>query len=263
MESAKRLALTMCHGPEWRKRIMAVFTAYFDESNTAGAACVAGCIASAEQWVRFEKEWLELMRHHGLCDPFHMKEFNHSRAQFQSWQGETARRNEFMRLAIGIITRRVQIGVGMVIDPAIFDEFVMENEKRREFFDSPYVTLATLCLGQVEIWANRNGISEAVDYVFDDGNVRRGKLLDSFYENKQKPELQKRYRMGECTFADDKGVIPLQASDVVAYEISKYWTDRHKRLRRSYETLNTELPYIWSVCNREWLKRCAAEEGIP
>src|SRR5260221_11941380 len=96
---------------------MAAFTAYFDESDTPQASVVAGVITEVEQLSHFEREWKGLLESEHL-DYFHMKEFAHSKGQFEPWNGHEARRRNFLTCLIGILQRRTRISVGVLLDRA-------------------------------------------------------------------------------------------------------------------------------------------------
>src|SRR6476469_175224 len=71
----------------WRESLMSFVTAYFDESNTHIASAVAGIIGEADQLDRMNDEWSEMLDREGLhC--FHMKDFAHSRGEFESWKND-------------------------------------------------------------------------------------------------------------------------------------------------------------------------------
>lgn len=239
---------------------MAFFTAYFDESDTPRAGVVAGCVLSVEQIDPFNREWLELLAEYELSS-FHMNEFVQSKLEFTSWRGREQRRKEFIQRIVGIIARR-GISIGVVVDRQDFDDFVCTPERRR-FFKNIYTTASYMCLFLSGRWADKHGHGNPIKYVFDDGNSRRGDFESAYSASKEIPDLENRYRLGQLSFEDDKTVPPLQAADFVAYEISKFWTDKsHREPRRSLMEAMDKICHGWRIVTPEMLGAIARDAGI-
>ena len=65
--------------------------AYFDGSCGADqfVMAVAGGVSSVDNWIDFEKEWLDTLALNNVQPPFHMKEFTRSRdGLFEGWNNE-------------------------------------------------------------------------------------------------------------------------------------------------------------------------------
>src|SRR5215831_17772262 len=81
------------------------YTAYFDGSGSpadTAAVVVAGFVAPVDQWVDFERNWNECLKHFGVS-ALHMREFAHSRGEFSSWKGNETKRRHFLGRLITII----------------------------------------------------------------------------------------------------------------------------------------------------------------
>ena len=72
---------------------VAEYTAYFDGSGSAAdtpVVAVAGFIATSVQWVEFERNWKDACSAFGVS-ALHMKDYAHSRREFESWKGDNTR----------------------------------------------------------------------------------------------------------------------------------------------------------------------------
>lgn len=221
-------AIFLCR--DWRTRLMAMVAAYFDDSDTAGAAVIAGFVAETDQWIQFSREWSGLLEECQLSG-FHMVDYAHSNNEFKDWKGKEKKRREFLENAIGIIRRRVRCPIGIVLDRQEYDRFV-NTGPRRAAFGSRYTTACFLSLLMTGCWADDFSEREPIAYFFDDGNPNKGQFQEAFHKLKRDPKLASAYRLGSLTFADDRLINPLQASDFLAYEASKFWTDHKFGLRK-------------------------------
>jgi hypothetical protein len=238
-----------------------MMTAHFDESDTDGAAVVAGFVAEAKQWVHFSREWKALLSEHSLqC--FHMKNFAHSKKEFEGWNDDEPKRQRFIQRAVGIIKRRVRVPIGVIIDRDLYENFV-STPARKVAFGNHYTTASYLCLLLTGAWAEYTSHRESVAYVFDRGNRHRTEFEEAFNKSKDVPELVQRYRLGSLSFEDDRKLEPLQASDLIAYEMSKFWTDKKntgKRLPRFPLEKLMELPCEYlMIADAELFNRMAAD----
>ncbi len=71
---------------------MGNFSAYFDASGSPDDLhvhylTVAGFIATADQWTLFDRRWKKILKKYGVTK-LHMKEFSHSRGEFEGWDVE-------------------------------------------------------------------------------------------------------------------------------------------------------------------------------
>lgn len=87
---------------------MAMYSAYFDESghpNNGTFMVVAGCVAEVDQWVHFEREWLEALAPLDT-NIFHTNEFENRNPPFDKLTSREA--DDLFDKLVGIICRRVK-----------------------------------------------------------------------------------------------------------------------------------------------------------
>lgn len=236
---------------------MAVYTAYFDESGSPDegkALVVAGYVASAEQWLRFDGEWQAALAREGIR-LFHMRDFAHSLREFENWKGDEERRTAFMKSLVGIIRRNVRKSFSQAI---ILDGYNRVNEKYllAEQMILPYSLCAWACARSVNTWAKDHGYVDPVLYVYEDGAKHK----------KQFKRLMEYQRYPEPIFRNKDDHVAFQAADFVAWESLKFYTSMEagtfKRFRQSYEALYS-MPYDWHVYLGEHLEGFCQQSGIP
>jgi hypothetical protein len=224
-----------------QERVMANFAAYFDESGTHDSPILAlACyIATVEQWAHFLREWDEILKQESLTH-FHMSKFEARRGEFAGWDNE--RRLRVQKRLISIIKRRVNVGIFCAVNLAAYDEFI--TEWRREGFGSPYNFCVKLCLSLISFWAQKYERKEPIAFVIEHGAGYNGELTASFNGIFANEQMRQYLRLGSLTFVDKKMALPLQAADLLAYEVwkdssNKFLADADKKRpeRKSFRSL--------------------------
>ncbi|HZO53672.1 MAG TPA: DUF3800 domain-containing protein [Bryobacteraceae bacterium] len=244
---------------------MALYSAYFDESDSNHCSVVAGVILSVSQLPHFEREWRLLLDEEKL-GYFHMKEFAHFKGEFKSgWRGDSDRRANFLSRAIGIIARRCNISIGITLDRTGYQKAISVSPLVASFYVNEYTAASFMTLMRVGTWADRNNHSDSITYVFDDGNPKRSDFDRAFHTAKAVPELRSQYRLGDLSFDDDKRLTPLQAADFIAYEVCKVYSDianNEQRLRRSMKALLKQVNGDWRIGSEDMLLKLAQQANV-
>lgn len=237
----------------WKRSTVAIFTAYFDESDSPRASVVAGIVGEAEQLSHFNREWTELLQSENLTS-FHMKDFAHSNGEFRNWKNDISRRKDFIGRIIGIISRRVRISIGILIDRVAYQN-VAHRDIFANFYKTEYTACAFLSLLRTSSWARRNRITDRIAFVFDNGNPKRTDFQRAF-DMANVPPIAEENNFGSLTFADDRFVSPLQAADFIAYEFCKLYTDvegKQIRVRQSLTKFLERIPNDLRIGNEKLL----------
>jgi hypothetical protein len=95
---------------------MAVMTAYCDASGSHSTEAVAvGCImASPKRWKEFDERWSECLAAHGVS-AMHMKDFAHSRGEFESWRDDEFKRRRFLNGLLWIIEQTLEYAASSAV----------------------------------------------------------------------------------------------------------------------------------------------------
>jgi hypothetical protein len=72
---------------------------------------------------------------------------------------------------------------------------------------------------QIRKWGEEKGYREPIAYVLESGSDRQKVVNMSFQFMDE--EQRREYRIGSWTFADKRDMNPLQAADILAYEMTK------------------------------------------
>jgi len=207
-------------------------TAYFDESGThegSEAVALAGWLSTDERWRRFEAEWREALSDFGV-DMFHMNKFANGAPPFKGWP-EKKRQARLARL-LTIINRHALGSVGWVINKPLYDKVVAE--KAQSICGSPYGLAAVACFTDVASAMRGMKIVDAwVAYVFEKGTEGQADILKMFNENMRDPARKEHFRLLSLRFEDKRKYLPLQAADILAYELYQHFPRQLGLSRRS------------------------------
>jgi hypothetical protein len=224
---------------------MALFSAYFDESGThqdSPVMVILGLIATNEQWKHLKREWDELLIQFELLPPFHMKEYAHSTGQFKAWKGAPIR-DRFLSRIVGIILRRVQYSVAVSLSMPDYNKVIAPNPKASLFFGSPYAMCIYQTLFLLDLWWKKLPHErDKIPCIFDSGHPKSSEVSRIVRKYSSHPNMEKK-ALESVSFVPDDDHPPLQAADLVAWELCKATREGRVR-RRSFERLR-EVPHEW------------------
>ena len=195
---------------------------YFDESGThAGspAIAVAGYISTVEQWSQFTVEWKEALGEFGMPDSaaFHMTDFVNRKKHFKGWT-EGERRARLARL-IQIINRHVIASVAIAVPGAAYAAVMSDKAKR--VTGGAYGLATFACMMDAATLLEPSFPSVRIAYAFESGAKGIGQIMKVFQENFNNPVQRAKLKLAGLTLAG-KEVAPLQAADILAYEMFKH-----------------------------------------
>jgi hypothetical protein len=194
-----------------------VLTVYLDDSGTHGGAevtAVAGFVSTKLLWDAFRKEWSRVLRKEHI-EIFRMSDLENRQGEFEGWSKE--RTEAFRAKLFDIIHRRTLVPIGSALVNADWAK-VMPAHIRAEWGGS-YGWCAEDCAHQVYKWAKRTGTPGKFRYIFEKGTVGHGQLGKMFADYANNPKWEA-FRIGGYSF-EEKKLMPLQAADLMAYELYK------------------------------------------
>lgn len=199
---------------------LAMFSVYFDESGThqkSNIWVLAGLVAPPSQWQRLAAEWQKVLDDEKL-PYFHATECNAGAGIFKGWERE--RREKIALRLAKIIRRRVHWRTWAAL---------ALNHPSPLFFDPrrivPYPACALACTYKLRALAIEKRPDTRVNYVFASGGKGSGVVfhgLGKIIGTKKQEDL----RIGTLSTDTPKNLIPLQAADLHAYEIYRYFSDQ-------------------------------------
>lgn len=206
---------------------MQTFSAYLDETGHSKDerqkfVGIAGLIASVINWETFEGKWKATLEEFEL-PYFHMKEFAHSQQTFRDWGGkESKRRKLFGELMMHMETAYC-LPFGAIIS---MDDFRSFTEEQQGYLRDPYFlcfqSLVAACSSILEF--RRVPDEEKIALIFSDQVEFRNRAL-RIYKNVEDAKYYVR-RSTPPVFMDMREVVPLQAADIIAFEMHKEFERR-------------------------------------
>ena len=202
---------------------MAFMTAYMDESNAGQFFIFAGFVSTVSSWNRFSREWEKVLREYNA--PYlHMKEFAFFRGPFQGWS-ESQRKSLLQRLLFLIKSPREPIhSFSCSFNHQEFDSIFPPKFRAQQ---NHYYFAVNNCIAGIHQHCKRKNIvfsgSEKIAMVFDEHAQFAGRAVELFRAFKSNENIPQSERdlVGSLSFGDDGCTPPLQAADLLAYEIGK------------------------------------------
>lgn len=236
-------------------RHVVVITGYFDESGThegSDNVVVAGFLAAKDSWNEFSKEWAKALVELDIpadargVRMFHMKHFAHTLGLFKKDEWPESRRRETLAFLLEITTRHAGASVAAVVPRSLYDSLLSDTTKL--FYGSPYGLAATTLLASVSSRVFEMHPDPWVAYVYESGAPGRDGFEKSLIRVINNPEMQEELRALSLRFENKRQFLPLQAADILAYELHLNWRRFGTRIgahsRFPLQALS-EMPHEW------------------
>jgi hypothetical protein len=206
-------------------RLLLVMQVYIDDSIEPPVFVLAGFIASAEEWEKLKVEWQATLDKPPRLAYVKMQEAHALVGEFKGWN-ETARDKRLAEF-VATIKRHVLAGVSLVVR---HDDFRSVFRHRiAKPLDNPYWLVYYLLITHVFEWELKNGLTEKIDFIFDE-QLHQSEQVKASYEifYQQAPE-NIRGRFGKPPeHRDDKKTLPLQAADILAWHIHRRYSEKER-----------------------------------
>src|SRR5208282_410852 len=199
----------------------AVLIAYMDESGThdeagiepgADVAAVAGYISTHKGWVRFQKHWRKVLRRYGI-HAMHMRDYAHYQGEFAGWSED--RRRSLMIALIAVIDECKLFALGGVVSvkeyAAILPDWA-KAEIKHPFYFAVAVMLKSLAQWSADLPGGR------IDFVFDRKEGFQS-VTQQMFDMLREFHPVHAERLGELNFRASAVFRPLQAADLLVYEV--------------------------------------------
>ena len=213
------------HGPNSKHKAIAVLVGYFDESGIGARdklTTVSGIVADSVIWGRLERPWRKGL---GPSGPTPGVKWFHSVA-CEHGEGQFARIDEPFRSAL-VYRLSTELGKlpgqgfasGVVRDDW---QFAPDALKRRNLND-PYFFALELCLQQISSYSKSHCDGEPIALVFAKQQQYQAgaNRLHDFYQSAS--HLHGFSGIGSISWSEPRLIVPLQAADMLAYEVYRYW----------------------------------------
>jgi len=201
---------------------VSLIEAYFDESGShAGSPvlCVAGYIIDSESAQALSVAWedaLEPLRHYGVTH-FHMKDCAHGNKEFSNVPG--GERIELVKRLIAIVNENVELGIGVMCVEPLYDQLMPQHYN----WGNAYNYCLWRVLRGVRGWMDSVGFSGDAAYFFEAGHKSQtaaNRIMNVAFQTEGQRRL---YRYISHSFVEKKKFPPVQAADLLAWQMFSDW----------------------------------------
>jgi hypothetical protein len=227
------------------------YTAYMDETghaadNSQQFCGMAGFLSTDENWKILKERWRTVLTRFGV-DYMHMKEYGPSAGIFKDWKGDEPKRKAFYSELMKILRDIRAIPFGSIYS---LDAYRRLSDEDRQILNEPYLKSLSDCVGIPAFLLQDKPPEVTYNVVFSEQaefKHRAKKIYDLF---------KALYRIGERMrypdFENMRDCVPLQAADMIAYELNREFArqlyDPTKNPRYGYGQLlrmaSRTLPFI-------------------
>lgn len=206
--------------PDVKERLMCMLGAYFDDSGTHGASplvAVGGHVGKAEQWDRFNQEWQDTLTWFNRTYGFNVTYFRMS--EFMSGHGKFKGMNEtqgeiLLDKLITFMNIRSPFRVWCSMSKLDYEEVI--GDEYSKICGSPFTICAQICMLEAKLWIESQGYNDPVAFIFEDGTLHKGEVLDAFEQAKKRCDLDGLF-LGDTLAFSPKWLPPLQSADLLAW----------------------------------------------
>lgn len=204
---------------------MGMFTACFDASGSEDDPrtpflTVAGFISTTDDWVDFSALWDERLGKDKIAY-FRMSEFAHSEGEFKGWKNQEDRRRSLLTDLFNLIKSHAFRKFGCTVRISALKE--MNKDLRAQFYLTAYVLAGRHCAGDVLQWMIGEGQglhTTPLALIFEEGDAGQSELRRRLEEDGFPVNFRPKKDTTRETGMVEPGFVPLQAADILAYEMS-------------------------------------------
>ncbi|HML16425.1 MAG TPA: hypothetical protein VK419_05345 [Bryobacteraceae bacterium] len=220
---------------------MAAFTCYFDASGTQHdqfAIAVGGLMSTAETWENFREVWQARLLKSGL-PYFHRKEL------------DLKRHSGLLEDLANIAKEHSMRKFGMIVRVRELHRSVSKKELAAVHLDA-YSYAGRACAAHVRIWAKKEHLRSVPRLVFATGDAGRNQLeqrlrKDGFHDVDFAPAYD---QLDRKTGFVIPGAVPLQAADLLAYELFDPIRKMEERGMRHGSFGRDNLTPVWFILDK-------------
>jgi len=210
--------------------------AFVDDSGSGGDSpwfVLAGYLGTVADWDAFDSEWQEVLCAEPRIEYFKMKQAERLRDQFEGFTPE--QRDAKINALIDVILKRARQAVYVRAKQKDYDEIVKTQVP--EMWDNAYFFLFpafVTCCTSLEKWF---GNSEPIHFVFDSHERFENPSKQLYNQILGAPVLAG--RIVNVDYEDDKQFLPLQAADLLAWQVRRAFSFPQEKRRAHYDRANS------------------------
>jgi hypothetical protein len=236
--------------------------AFVDDSGSGGDSkfsILAGYSASDITWSSFWPDWQDALNLDPKIEYFKMSEAESLKGQFLGFSPEkrTNRLNRFIDVILAHDLQEASVAIPMKDYREIVYPVLPKSHT------SPYYFAF---IGMVSAFAGINrhsGSTQPTDFVFDQQDGMETKALRLYHRLKEKLPLR---QLGQVAYHSDHEMLPLQAADLIAWQIRRFRCTPDEPIRDELTRLHSGLlqPFQSTIRRRELEKVVTAMmDNVP
>lgn len=208
------------------KDIVIVLETYLDDSGThvqSPIIVVGGIAATRHNWETFDVHWKALLDCWNI-EFFHMADFKSRQGPYSDWSD--SERYERLNALLSLISKHTIVAVWAAVPREVYEKVIPDKLKARI---NPYHIAAIACFTRLNgILRNEMGDRNVqAAYVYEELGKGSGPILEAYLGIKAVPRLLEEMHMLSLAYQPKKRFRPLQAADILAYEV---WKDETNKL---------------------------------
>ena len=212
-----------------------LYTAYLDESGThegSEIVSVAGFVAAALDWERLSADWQTTLADYGL-EYFHMADFESRQGPYAAWT--RACREGCLNRLLDTIFEHVSQSIACIIPKRSFD--LTMSARAKLWCGDAYGLAALGCWRTLCNTAKDPRLDGVLAVTMESGALGRHAIGNIHAEGSKVADWRSANPIRSLAFEDKRYFPPLQAADIMAYELYK------QGLRQfGYETRGVRYP---------------------
>jgi hypothetical protein len=209
-------------------RYLVVLRAFFDDSGRGKESdspvfVLAGYAGPVQNFLGFADDWQVIMREEPALAYLKGKEANALDRNFKGWTEK--QRDEKLEKLIGAIRKHDLIALSLTVT---YRDFNRVLRKPKGLFKNPF----GLAFAYVVAWlmnsAQVKPEREEIELIFDQGVITREKTIENAYKGLKwaLPKEALDLLVGRPRFEDDKRHLPLQAADLLAWNVRRDYVEQ-------------------------------------
>lgn len=230
---------------------------HFDDSGLderSGSLWLAGYVARMEYWFEFSRSWNQALARHRVR-ALHTTDLVNSRGAFAGWTPDDQR--SLLDDLISVINSSNLVGIGAGIVKADYQRLVVDSGFLKgvglteAWWKHPYLLVFQHLVVEVIVGMRHLPASERINFIFEEQNSYAFRCRRVFSSMSNFRVWPRGDRLGSVDFSPKACSTPLQAADLLAYELrrklDRHLTEPAAPARKSMERLRKHLaasPYL-------------------
>lgn len=206
--------------------------AFADDSGSGGDSpwyVLAGYVGTVSDWIGFDPEWAGVLHASPRIEYFKSSEAESLKGQFLGVSPDE--RNKKIEALIEVIGRHTQRAIYVRTRQKDYNEVIKPNIP--EIWDDPYFFLMPAFVSSVLTMEKHLGKQEPAEFVLDSSERLEKGALKLYGQLQGLPQYAG--RMVSVLFRDEKVFLPLQAADLLAWQVRRAFSVLKEPRRVHYD----------------------------